>query len=140
MSDTVTELRRAIAAQHGLSPVAASLLAGESVEELDASAAALARLVGEGREEPESVAEAALADLFDPRARARRKQALTELFAGQPPQPREQSRDSQGRFTRSGSFDGGARQPTPARESPEREHDALIGQLAGLSRTFRTGS
>jgi hypothetical protein len=36
-------------------------------------------------------------------------------------------------------FDGGARTPVPAPRDPVRDHDLLVGQLASLSRTFRSG-
>ena len=37
----------------------------------------------------------------------------------------------------SGGFDGGARRPVPLPRDPVRDHDALVAQLASISRTFR---
>jgi hypothetical protein len=52
-----------------------------------------------------------------------------------------QPRDEAGRFAaRSGSFDGGARQPVPARKSPEQAHGELVAQLVTVARTFGTGT
>jgi hypothetical protein len=127
------ELRRAIAAEHGLDPKAAPLLVGESIEELEASAAALARLIGERREEPEREP-APAPDVFGAARRAKdaKRRALLDALGGRAPQPR----DEQGRFT---GFDGGARQPMPTRRPPELEHNELVVRLAALSRTFGGG-
>jgi hypothetical protein len=119
MSDA--ELRRTIAAEHGLGPEAAALLTGETVEELDGSARALAQLIAERREEPEPepvpgqgfFAGAAA-------AKAERRQALVDALTGRS----EQRRDERGRF--SGGFDGGARAPAP---QPREGHDAWLGRL-----------
>jgi hypothetical protein len=60
-----------------------------------------------------------------------RKVALANLLRG-----RARSETPPAR-KRSGGFDGGARQPVPLPRDPVRDHDALVGQLAGLSRVFR---
>jgi hypothetical protein len=56
------------------------------------------------------------------------------LHPTRPQQPRERT----GQFAagRSISFDGGVRTPAPYRQDPVREHDALISNLAQISRTY----
>jgi hypothetical protein len=124
------DVREVIAAEHGLDREAAPWLRGETVAELEASAVALAKLLGE-RGEPDAAADVP-ADLFAGAAarKAQRQQAIRGALTGRQP------RDERGRFG-AGSFDGGAREPAPARRSPEAEHGQLIGQMAALSRTFR---
>jgi hypothetical protein len=63
-----------------------------------------------------------------------RKVALADLLRG-----RARSDATPAREPRDRSFDGGARQPVPLPRDPVRDHDALVGQLAGLSRVFRGG-
>jgi hypothetical protein len=53
VSDTAAELRRLVAREHGLDDKAAGFLSGDSLDELEQSASALAKLLA-GREEPES--------------------------------------------------------------------------------------
>jgi hypothetical protein len=132
MSEPDSELRVAVAVHHGLDRRAARFLTGGTIEELEASAASLAGLIGE-REEPDPVADAP-SDLFGGAAvrKAQRQRAILGALTGRQPQPRDEG----GRFT-ARSFDGGAREPIPARRSPEAEHGQLIGQLTALSRTFR---
>jgi hypothetical protein len=126
MSGPDAELRAAVAAEHGLDADAAPFLQGSTVEEVEASAAALAKLLGK-RDEPDP-----LADLFAFAARkGERQQALVDALTGRAPQ----RRDGRGRFA--GGFDGGVRTPVSARRAPEVEHGHLIGRMAALSRTFR---
>jgi hypothetical protein len=117
------ELRRAVAADHGLDERAARLLVGATVEELEASAAALARLIRERREEPEP-APASPADVFGAARRAKdaRKRALLNALTSAAPQ----RRDERGRFAGTASFDGGARQSVESR--PE-THDQTLTRL-----------
>jgi hypothetical protein len=131
MTEVGAELRRTIAAEHGLDEQAAALLTGESVAELERSASALAQLLAERREQPESES---ARDFFAEARRAKdaKKRALVDALTGRASQPR----DERGRFT---GFDGGARQPIPTRRPPEQEHDELVGKLMSLSRTFRGG-
>jgi hypothetical protein len=134
MSDDLDTLRLEVAVAHGLPESAAPFLVGSTVEEIEGSARELARFVATGETQEPEPPEAPLAHLFDPRARAERKQALAELFTRRP-----QPRDEQGRYasTDRGGFDGGARTPASQGRSPEAEHGQFVGQLAALSRTFR---
>jgi hypothetical protein len=101
------ELRVELVVARGLNPDAASLLTGTGVEELEASADELAKLVGaRSDQEPEQT------DLADLSAnvsgvKARRKRQLAELLVGDAQQPR----DERGRWA---GFDGGARPSPPA--------------------------
>jgi hypothetical protein len=135
VTEVDAELRQAIAAEHGLDHEAARFLTGATLAELEQSASALARLLAERREEePEPVpVPVPVQDFFAAaaEAKARRKAELAAIFTGRAP---EQPRDAKGRWI---GFDGGVRQPIPARRSPEEEHNQLVAQLAGLSRTFR---
>jgi hypothetical protein len=114
----VNELRQLIAAKHGLDARAARLLVGESIEELERSAAKLAQLVGARREqeaepEPEGFFAAAA------RAKAARKQELAAIFTGHAPQPR----DERGRFA---EFNRGARASAPP---PPETHGQTLARL-----------
>src|SRR5262249_21312171 len=128
------ELRRIVARENGLDDEAARFLTGETLGELEQSAATLAQLIGERREEPEPEHEPTL-DLFAGAAlaKAQRKRALVGMLTGRAPQPR----DERGRFA--GGLDGGARRPVPTRRSPEQEHNRLVAELAAIGRTFRRG-
>jgi hypothetical protein len=129
------ELRRLVARQHGLDQEAARFLTGATLAELEQSASALAQLLAErGEEEPEPEP-VPVQYFFTAAAEARRKRKaeLAAIFTGRAP---EQPRDAKGRWI---GFDGGARQPIPTGRSPEEEHNQLVAQLAGLSRTFRGG-
>ncbi len=123
-------LRVEVAAAHGLDEGAAPFLVGSTLVEIEQSAQELVGLIGSANDP--HPASAPFAGLVDPRLKAERKRALARLLIGPPAQPR----DEHGRFAARG-FDGGARTPAAIRESPERQHDQLVGQLAGLSRTFR---
>jgi hypothetical protein len=130
------ELRHAFAHAHGLPDGAAGFLSGETIAEVETSAAAFARLLSTHaeRSEPEPVRPPnILAEAME--ETQRRKQELARLFSGR---PTVQPRDQAGRYTAADrSFDGGARTPAPTPRSPEADHNALIGQLAQVSRTFR---
>jgi hypothetical protein len=113
-------LRRLVAAEHGLDPKAAKFLACSTLEELERSAHALAKLVA-ARAEPER---AEPAGLFSAAARekARRQRALVGALHGRP----RHQHDERGRFAAgSASFDGGARTPLPEPES----HDEWLTRL-----------
>jgi hypothetical protein len=135
VTEVDAELRQAIARQHGLDQEAARFLTGATLAELEQSASALARLLAERREEEPEPEAVPVQDFFTAAAEARRKRKaeLAAIFTGRAP---EQPRDAKGRWI---GFDGGARQPIPAGRSPEQEHNQLVAQLAGLSRTFRGG-
>jgi hypothetical protein len=113
--------------EHGLDADAALFLQGSTVEEVEASAAVLAKLLRK-RDELDTPA-----DLFAGAAarKAERQQALVDALTGRAPQ----RRDGRGRFA--GGFDGGARTPVQVSRAPEVEHGHLIGQMASISRTFR---
>jgi hypothetical protein len=133
MSADLDPLRGEVAARHGLGVDARSFLTGTTVDELEAQAAALAKVLGAhaDRREPEP---AAAPDLLTVAAaeKARRKQELAAMFCGRAPQPRAES----GRFA---SFDGGARQALPVPKSPERAHGELVAGLASYRRTHGGG-
>jgi hypothetical protein len=129
---SVDEVREAVAARHGLGPDALPFVTGESIEELEASAAKLAGLVGQHRREEEPPAvdpiTAALAD------KDRRRHAVTAMFLGRP--SRAQPRDEQGRYARA-SFDGGARPAVARPPDPIGDHDRAITALASFANSFR---
>ena len=128
------ELRLDVAAAHGLPEVAARILTGSSLAELEASAAELARFVADhrARQDPDEQTDPRPGALRDAAtAKAERNAALERAFAPRLTQPR----DDHGRFeARPVSFDGGARPRVPSFRSPEREHDELIGRLAVQAR------
>jgi hypothetical protein len=130
-------LRADIAAARGLGADAASFLRGTTLEEIEASADALARVLGR-RDDRGDQPPAVRPGLFTEMAAAKthRKQALAALLCGRAPQPR----DELGRYARRGSFDGGARQPIPIHKSPEQAHGELIGQLVALRRISGDGA
>ena len=120
MSEPDEALRRLVAAEHGLDPKAAKFLACSTLEELERSAHALAKLVA-ARAEPEPERAEPAAGLFSAAAceKARRQRALTEALHGRPRHQRE-------RFAAgSASFDGGARTLPPKPES----HDEWLTRL-----------
>jgi hypothetical protein len=127
------ELRAEVAAAYGLPREAITFLAGTTVHEIEANAVKLAELVGSRREQEQAPVDPLAAVLRDgPALKAERARALVRALHG----PRQPQRDASGRFSSSGGFDGGARQPAPTRQSPEREHDEIVVQMARLSRTF----
>jgi hypothetical protein len=73
------QLRTEIAAAHGLEHRAAELLAGESVEELERSATALARLIDAP---PTETTGDPLLHALSAGARAERKRQLAAIFVG----------------------------------------------------------
>jgi hypothetical protein len=113
-----TEVRRAVAAEHGLNWQEAKFLTGETVPELEQSAAKLAALLGKQPEpEPElSFYERAQAE------KAERKRTLLNALTGRLPQPR----DAQGRYAKSSGFDGGRHGRVPP--TPE-THGQMLGRL-----------
>jgi hypothetical protein len=125
VTDDLQQVRVKVAEAHGLPARAASLLDGETVEELETQAGKLATLVGmhggPGREEP--------TDVFSVgrREKERRCRELHDALTGR---HGRQSRDDRGRFVGSG-FDGGARSPVSA--DPPTGGDVLADAL-------RTGS
>jgi len=112
------ELRREVAHAHGLDTAAASLLHGETLEQVEASAATLARLINtRSHPEPEPPHDPLTQALIN---KAQRRRTLTALFTGRP------QRDEQGRYAKAGSsFDGGARKNPPP---PPESHDAWLGR------------
>ena len=119
------ELRRQVAQAHGLDPRAATFITGDTLDEVEASAAELAQLV-DTTPEP-----APRRDVFTEAltAKAQRQRQLAALFTERP----ARERDAQGRYTaRASGFDGGARQSVPAPADPHADHDELVVQLARL--------
>jgi hypothetical protein len=122
MSDLVALRRQAVNA-HGLPPEAVTFLGGSTLAELEESAAALAKLIGERRVEERTTAQPGpFTDMAA--AKARRKQQLAAIFTGRTPQ----RRDEHGRFA--ADFHGGARQSAPL---PPETHETT------LMRLLRTG-
>jgi hypothetical protein len=115
MSGSDARLKTIVAAEHGLDHEAARLLVGETLAELETSAASLAKLLGEraGQEPPV----AAAPDLFTAAAalKTERKRALLDALVGRASQPR----DERGRFA--AGFDGGARQQSVRRAESHEE-------------------
>jgi hypothetical protein len=118
VSEEPSELRKAIAAAQGLDERAAKFLSGQTIEQLEASAEALALLVGQ-RNEPEPTAPAPDPITGSIAAKRQRKAALHAALTGRAPQ---QPRDERGRL----SFDRGARQPSRPRRDPQRAHGAWL--------------
>ena len=120
MNDLET-LRFDLAAERGLGPDAARFLVGETVAEVEASAAKLASLIGSAPEPAES-----LMGLFGhaPAEKQQRQRALIAALHGRREQPRDPStgRWATGPF----SFDGGARQPMAP---PPESHDAWLTRV-----------
>jgi hypothetical protein len=120
----VEALRLEVAAGHGLGEAAAGFLTGSTVEELEAQAGALARVVGaaDARREPEPAAAPGdpLADALA--GKEQRQRELAALFTRRAPQPRDET----GRYAGRGSFDGGARPSLPL---PPPTHGEWLGQV-----------
>jgi hypothetical protein len=112
------ELRSLVAREHGLDDEAAGFLNGSTLAELEASAAALVKLLGQ-RHEEEPAAEAPNPFAGAAIAKDARQRALLGALTGRSPQ----RRDERGRYT---SFDGGARQPI---SRPPESHDAWLIRL-----------
>jgi hypothetical protein len=106
MSEPLDALRAEVAAGHGLPAGAESFLTGSTLEEIEAEADALVKVLGasERQPEPEPALDPITAAL---RQKQQKRQQLVAAVIGR----RQQPRDRQGRFTV--SFDGGARQPVP---------------------------
>jgi hypothetical protein len=138
------ELRREVAAVHGLPEAAESFLIGANVDEIEKSAAKLAELLAARRApvEPEQpMAEQSMAAVISNSIiqKAQRQRQLIESLHPSTPQ-----RDERGRFARttrseSSSFDGGARLPVAVRRSPEQEHNEIVLRLAGLAKLGLSG-
>jgi hypothetical protein len=124
VSDTaLDQLRAEAVAARGLDPAAVSFVTGATVEQIEASADDLARVIGQ-REDAQHEQPAG-SDVFSRAAedKQRRREAFLSALVGRPqPQPR----DEQGRFA-SGGFDGGSRTPPPS--PPESHEDWLLRLL-----------
>jgi hypothetical protein len=132
----VDELRREIAARHGIPEAGVSFILGQTVEQLEASASRLAGLVAaRDEQEPEQTDPLTHALGLGSAAKAKRNAALVGLLHGPPQQPR----DRLGRYTgkQSAGFDGGAR-PLVREADPERDHDQLIAEMALASKAYGT--
>jgi hypothetical protein len=130
-------LRYDIAASRGLDAGAAGFLTGTTLEEIEASADALARLIDASGEHRQKSAIAG-PDLFTGmvESKARQKRELAALFCGRARQPRDEA----GRFAqRAAGFDGGARASLPIAKPPEQAHADLLGHLITASRVYRGG-
>jgi hypothetical protein len=118
------QLLQDVADRFGLPAEAASVLHGQSIEQLEQSAAELARIVAASRPaepEPESELAGALAAAAAAKAQ-RRSQLIGALHGGQAQQPR----DAAGRYAPTerpaATMDSGARPRVPESVSPEEEH------------------
>jgi hypothetical protein len=139
----VDEVRRSVAAQHGLPEQAISFLTGETLTEIEASAARLAELLAARHQ---SDPEPELEQTDDPltyaitNAPALKRQRQAALLAALHPEP--QLRDSTGKFASqpSGGFDGGARaRLTPRPGDPVQDHNEAVVQLAQFSKLGHSG-
>lgn len=131
--DDLDAVRRDLLAQRGIDPLTARLKGGETLDEIEASADALAKLIGsQGTREQADDPLASL--LADPAAKQRRQRSLVASLHG--PQP--QARDEFGRYTIGpSSFDGGARVPVAAPVDAEADHGRLIVELVRAARVHR---
>jgi hypothetical protein len=113
---------------------AAIFLVGVSLAGVEDAADRLVTLLAaSGRQLEPEPATAPIADLRI--TKVARQAAILRRFHT----PSQQPRDEAGRFAAKpgrSSFDGGARRPLPLGESPEQAHNPLVGELAGLRRTF----
>jgi hypothetical protein len=137
MTDLVDEVRRSVADAHGLPEQAASLLTGDTLAELEASAGQLAELLTarQADPEPEESEPETMADVVT-RSVVEKRQRQAALIASLHPEP-EPPRDEGGKFatkpTRSGGLGCGARRPVPQPKNPVQEHDEIVLQVAHLS-------
>jgi hypothetical protein len=133
VSEPDERLRRIVAADHGLDAEAANFLTGSTLSELEASAAALTKLLGKQHEQEEE--QEREAGFFERAAapKAEQKRALAAIFTGRARQPR----DEQGRWTEQVvDFHGGARQSVPP--PPETHGQTLMRLLrSGEANTGR---
>jgi hypothetical protein len=117
-------LRGEVAALHGLPTQAVSFIQGDSLAEMEASATALAKLVGPPEQVPDGrdlVQIDPVAGLLSAGSSVKAQSArLLQAMHGRPVQPR----DTQGRFRH--RLDGGARRTPPPR--PE-THAQTLGRL-----------
>ena len=140
MNDDLDQVRLDVAAVHGLPDAAVKFLSGTNLEQIEASAAKLERLLHtrerEPAPEPEPVTPATLFSNLAERKTARNR-ALVQAIHG----PRPQPRDEHGRYAPAGGFDGGARGSLlPADEPPEQAHDTwLLGRLEAARGAERSG-
>jgi hypothetical protein len=143
----VDEVRRSVAAQLGLPEQAISFLAGETLAEIETSAAALAELLA-ARHRTDSDPGPELGQTDDPltyaitNAPALKRQRQAALLAALHPEPPQQARDEQGKFaaSSSGGFDGGARaRLSPRPGDPVQDHNEAVVQLAQFSKLGHSG-
>jgi hypothetical protein len=118
----MTDMRTEIAASHGLPQEAATLLTGDTIDELETSAQQLTQLMRtHGRQAEPTPADPITAAL---QANHQRKRHLAETIIGRHP------RNERGQFTpRQGGFDGGARPLAPTPRDPMAEHNQAIAEL-----------
>jgi hypothetical protein len=114
------QLKALVASERGLDHRAAQFLRGSTLAEVEASADALVKLIGQG-DKPEPAAATGAPDPFTgaAAAKAQRKRDLLNTVTGRTPQPR----DERGRFS---GFDGGAQQPVPP---PPEDHGAWLARV-----------
>jgi hypothetical protein len=131
------QARQAVAEAHGLDEAAAGFLTGGTIQEMDQSAHALMRLLGERHHrepepEPEQQPDGLRAALSSAR-KTEEKRRLVELLHGR----QAPVRDERGRFATTAGFDGGARQGWPELKTPEEAHNEIVAGMARISRTYR---
>lgn len=116
MSESAGELHELVATERGLPDGSATFIEGETLEEIEASASAFAKLLEERREPATNLLTAASI------AKAERQRVFVASLTGRTP---HQRRDERGRFA-SGGFDGGAR---PAVPLPPESHGEMLVRL-----------
>jgi hypothetical protein len=129
VSESSAELCQLVASEHGLPEESATFLSGETLEEVEESAAQFAKLLGKRREQQTATSFLARAAT----AKAERQGALVNLFTGRTPQ---RPRDEHGRFA-SGGFDGGARQSPPP---PPESHESWLVRILRSREADRGGA
>jgi hypothetical protein len=137
----VDEVRRSVADAHGLPEAAVSFLTGETLTEIEASAARLAELLaGRSGPEPEESEPESMADVIA-KSIIEKKQRQAALIGALHPDP-PQLRDADGKFASkpSGGFDGGARaRLAPSPGDPVQDHNEAVVQLAQFSKLGHSG-
>jgi hypothetical protein len=125
MSAELDRVRREVASGRGLPDGAVGFLDGQTLEQIEAQADGLAKVLDRPRQVPPAAPDPITVARA---AKTERKRSLVASLAGRPAHRRGRA----GRFT--SGFDGGARQPIPTPSDPVRDHAELVAQLAYRSK------